>query len=414
MTVMLSSYLKLIKRYPRYLAYSWLHTFFSSFGQTFFFALFVPQLNLTFNLSTAESGTLYGIITLLSAVTLLYSGALLDKTNVHLYSTLVGFGLGLGAFLMGTATHLWQALIAMFVLRHFGQALMTFTASTATARYFTHNRGKALGLKGLGISLGEAILPITMVTLYKVLDWQQACLTIAFACWFIFIPLSRLLVPKNDPYADKNQTEKYHDHPDAPPLDTAKSWTRSQALQHSYFWMVLPLMLSPAFIATALFYHQDSIITAKSWSMQQMASMFLGYGICRFAFSFFIGPLIDHYSAIKILPWTSLPLLACLFSLLLGDSMISGFVYLALLGITQGATEATFSAAHTEAFGRIHLASIKSLMGMAMVFSTALSPPLWGWLLGQGVSVMTLVAASISLVGLAALTAALARVPNRS
>lgn len=43
-----------------------------------------------------------------------------------------------------------------------------------------------------------------------------------------------------------------------------------------------------------------------------------------------------------------------------------------------------------EVYGRLHLGSIKSFASMVMVFSTALAPPIGGWLIDRGYTIQQL------------------------
>ena len=60
---------------------------------------------------------------------------------------------------MSQLSNYLHLIFAIFFLRLFGQGLMSHTSSTAMAKIFSKNRGKALAISWLGLSLGEGILP---------------------------------------------------------------------------------------------------------------------------------------------------------------------------------------------------------------------------------------------------------------
>jgi hypothetical protein len=66
----------------------------------------------------------------------------------------------------------WMLVAAIFLLRLFGQGLMGHTAMVAMARWFVATRGRAVSVAGLGVALGEALLPLTFVALSGVFDWR--------------------------------------------------------------------------------------------------------------------------------------------------------------------------------------------------------------------------------------------------
>ena len=58
-------------------------TFFASFGQTFFIAMFAGQYRTEFGLSHGEFGTIYMLGTLASAITLVFLGKVVDFHSVR-------------------------------------------------------------------------------------------------------------------------------------------------------------------------------------------------------------------------------------------------------------------------------------------------------------------------------------------
>lgn len=408
---MLVGYWRLVEKYPRYVTYACLHTFFSSIGQTFFFALFVPTINAQFGLTDSASGAYYGIITVISAFLLLYTGSLIDRVNLQRYSLITGLALGAGALLLATAHSVWQLVAAWLCLRHCGQALMSLIASASVARFFTHNRGKALGLKGFGIALGEAILPACVALALVGWGWRVTYGVLALACWFVFLPLVLCLLRTTDPFADPEGTESGAES--IIPQQTV-SLTRSAMLRQPFFWLTLPHLMMLPFLVTGIFYHQAAVGAAKGWSLPVLASMFVGYGVCRFCFAFVIGPGIDRWGALRLLPLVQLPFALGLALMVWFDAPWAGFLYLAFTGVSLGMAEGVHAAMYVEAYGRGHLGGIKSLMGMLMIFTTALSPPLGGWLLEQGYALSSVFQGCAVMVLCFSALAAVARAPIRA
>jgi hypothetical protein len=61
-------YLQLLRAYPRYLIFGMWHMFYSSPGQSFAVAVFVPSLTAAFGLGAGGFGLLYSVATLASAL----------------------------------------------------------------------------------------------------------------------------------------------------------------------------------------------------------------------------------------------------------------------------------------------------------------------------------------------------------
>jgi sugar phosphate permease len=54
--------------------------------------------------------------------------------------------------------------LAIYLLRLFGQGMFTHIAMTAMGRWFAAQRGRAVSLTAIGVNLGEAVFPVSFVT----------------------------------------------------------------------------------------------------------------------------------------------------------------------------------------------------------------------------------------------------------
>jgi len=148
---MLKEYIGLIKSYPRFLAYSTLHVFFSSPGQSFSFAMFAPSFSAAFDLGTGGFGTLYSIATLTSAGLLPFFGPLIDRINLKICSSVVGLIMAFSLFTLSFAGSIPILFIGVLFLRLSGQGLMTQIGGVSTSRFYGEKRGKALAIIGFGL-----------------------------------------------------------------------------------------------------------------------------------------------------------------------------------------------------------------------------------------------------------------------
>lgn len=403
-------YTELLKAYPRYLAFGFLHTFFSSIGQTFLIALFMPSLRQAFDQSTAQMGAYYGMVTLASALMLFFTGPLIDRVNLRLYCVGVGLVVAVGCALMVVAPHLSIAILALFLIRHGGQALMTHTASTAMTRYFTLTRGKALGISGLGIAAGEALLPLLIALSLAAFSWRTVYGMMALSCFLIYLPLALSFVNKHDDIQHPDASQDTGQQNESPTQEL--NWTRKQVLSHPYFWMLLPLFLLPPFLGTGYFFFQTELAAYKSWSKELFASCFLSYGLSAAITSFSVGPLIDKWGGKRILPFSLLPVIPGVAALVLIPHIAGGHLFMVALGLSFGTSATARNAMWVEVYGRTHLGSIRSFAAMIMVLFTALSPPLGGWLIERGTHMESMLWGSAVLIGIASILAYFARPPR--
>lgn len=355
-------------------------TFSSSFGQTFFIALFGGQIREEFGLSNGEFGGLYLLGTLGSAALMVFAGKVVDFYSPRQVGALVLLGLGIASVSMAMADTLTMLVFTIFLVRFFGQGMTSHIALTAMGRWFDATRGKAVSITNTGHQIGEAVLPLTVVLLIAVLDWRQAWLIFAGVITLIAIPVLWLLLGR-DRVPQNTSSAK-----DTAPI---RQWTRSEMMHDPLFWIASFGYLSPPFIGTSIFFHQVYMVEIKGWELSWFASGFSIYALVTFVFGLITGYCVDRFSARALLPYFLFPLAAALLVLSLFDSPWSIPLVFVLLGLNGGGFSTLFGALWPEIYGVKHLGEIRSLIVALMVFASALGPGVIGWLIDYGVALET-------------------------
>tara|TARA_B100001123_G_C14735151_1_gene798532 strand:- start:219 stop:659 length:441 start_codon:yes stop_codon:yes gene_type:complete len=102
---------------------------------------------------------------------------------------------------------------------------------------------------------------------------------------------------------------------------------------------------------------------------------------------FLSGLLVDKFTSSRMLPFLNIPLLFSMMTLIFLDHPYSAFIFMGLLGVTNGLTNVLLSSLWAEIYGVNYLGSIKALTGSLMVFSTALATAVFGSLIDFGFSI---------------------------
>lgn len=367
--------LRFILTHPRILAFGVLLTLFSSFGQTFIISIFVPQILETFSLGTGEFGLLYAAATLTGAATLPFFGRLIDRMPLRRFSLLVGLGLGLACISMGLSGNVAMLFISVVGLRLTGQGLLSLTASTTMARVFQTGRGKALSVSSMGYPLGEGLLPLLIVLMIHLAGWRNSWLLLGGAILILLLPAMYSLVGAWAPTQTLPSESKNRDEGPRP-LDFFRD---------PKFYLLLPSNLFLPLVLTALFLYQIPLADSRGWSASTMAAAFVGFAVSRMVLSFSVGPLIDRFSAVKILPFLLIPAFLGLVALLTVEAGWAAFVYLILVGASQGIAGPIMTATWAEVYGIESLGTTKSMVATFGVVSTAIGPLLLGFALSAGV-----------------------------
>ena len=356
-------------------------TFASSFGQTFFIALFAEPIRGELGLGHAGWGTLYAAATLSSAVAIAVLGKLADLRPVTLPALGVIFALAAAALLMSQVQAVWLLAVAVFLLRFAGQGMAGHVAVTATARWFDRNRGRALAIAQLGHPAGEAILPGIVVALSLAIGWRSTWLVIAAVLVLAFAPLLTWLLAE-----ERRPRTRTAGHGDGlVPGLAGRHWDRGEVLRHPLFWALLPGFLASPFMGTAVLFQSAPLMAAKGWSLQLYALAFPAYAAASVAAALGAGVLVDRFGAPRLLPFVLLPMAMALFIAAFAVPAWAVFAYLAGFGLTAGALFTVMNALWAELYGTRHLGAVRGVVSALMVFGTALGPGLTGVLLDLGV-----------------------------
>lgn len=376
------TYIAFALKEKRLLSFAVSLTFFSSFGQTFLISLFVPYYLEAFTLSNASFGTIYSLATLASALFLPYLGQLIDKIPLRYYTLAVAVSLSFACLLMAVSWHISILFSALVLLRLSGQGLTGHTAQTTMARYFDHERGKALSISSLGFPFGEAVLPLAIAGLLAFIHWRTAWVLIAILVLLILLPVTWFLL-KGEKRVEETDS---HNHEEKPTLSSSYSLI----IKDSRIPFIIPAILLPPFWITGIFLYQVSSAEQLGWTTAIIASSFIFFAGARIGVGLIAGPLVDRFSAQKIFPFFLIPMISgFLLGALFSHPWIA-FLYMGLTGATMGFAGTIKSALWAEMFGTEIIGTVRSLFSSLMVFSTAMSPFIMGWMLDTGITMPTI------------------------
>ena len=146
-------------------------------------------------------------------------------------------------------------------------------------------------------------------------------------------------------------------------------------------------MLAMPWIATGTFVYQSFILESKNWGPYVIAQSFMAYSVLSVLTLFISGFLIDKFTSRKILIYMNIPLLLSVFVIIYFNNPLSSFIFLGLIGISNGLANVLGSSTWAEIYGVKYIGSIKALTTALMVFATAFGTALFGILIDKGFSI---------------------------
>ena len=360
--------------------FGFIFTFFSSFGQSYFLGLFNSSIREALSITHGQFGSIYASATLCSSLLLIWVGKKIDDVNIFKFAFFVTVLLSFACFFFSRITSVFLLFVAIFLMRFSGQGMMSHTASTTISRYFTRTRGKALSISWFGLSSAEFIMPVLMVYLLTIIDWQNLWLIFSITV-LIVLPIASFLLIKN-----LNLDSREANDVNIKEVEI-KQWKRIEVIKDYRFYIISSNMLAMPWIFTGFAVFQSFVQTSKGWGPYVIAQSFMSYSILSVLTLFLSGFLIDKFTSRKLLIYMNIPLLLSVIVLFFFDTPVTAFVFLGLVGISNGFANILGSSTWAELYGVKYLGSIKALTTALMVFATAFGTALFGYLIDIGFTV---------------------------
>lgn len=375
--------LTFIKDNARWLGVGFLLTLTSSFGQTWFISLFASEVKLEFGLTDGSWGTLYTVATLSSALLMFWLGGLADKIALSRLVPAITVLFAIAALGFSLSTSILMLGFFLFLLRFCGQGMFGHLAMTAMGRWFDASRGRAVSIATLGHPTGEVIIPFFAVYSIATIGWNATWYIVAGLLAVVIAPLLwRLLQDNRSPQGKEQERAASHGL-------YGRHWTRSEAARHWLLPALVPMLLTPGFVSTVIFFHQIHIATVKGWTLMEMAPGYTFFATATVGAAFFAGWASDKVGAQRLLPYILMPMACGTLLIALATPVWSWYGVLALCGLTQGASGAFWGVFLPVAYGTRFLGSIRSLATTVMVISTAIGPGITGLLIDAGIDFPT-------------------------
>jgi MFS family permease len=310
---------------------------------------------------------MYGLISVASALALPLIGRQIDFMPLRRFSLLIFVGLILSVSLLSAANSFLLLLSGLFLVRFFGQGLMTHTSSTGIAKLFDEERGKALAFTSLGHPFAQLILPFLFVFLTGIFNWRISLVLLVLLSVIMMLPLIFYISPEEESKdGQSNGAEKKRGN---------------HFLLSRRFWQIAVNIFVIPFLSTAIMLYQYTIADSKGWDASWVIFSFSFFAVFNGLSMFFSGGLIDRFSGVRLFPYYLLPALAGFVVMTFFDHQWIYPVFYGLLGVSSGLGSTIKTAVQAEVYGTAQLGEVRSYLSTIMVLGTAAGPPLLGYLL---------------------------------
>ncbi|WP_069383327.1 MFS transporter [Halomonas caseinilytica] len=364
-------YRTLLRDHRGLLSIAFLALFSSSLGQSYFVGLFQVPISERLGLSAGQFGTAYSLVTLIAGFAILRLGPSIDWISPRRFALTVLAALLLGVLLLTLSPWWGIGLLGLGLVRLCGQGMMSHLGNTLAGREFTTMRGRALGLAGMGIMLGETLLPPVIAALLVWLGWREL--------WWLFcLLLAGLWMPLlwrgNWPQAPGKRPDRTRRH-DGP-----------RPFRERRFWQLLPLLMILPVTMTGLFIYQARMTEDLNSSLAIYALALTGMGIAKLPGALLGGRWVDRLGPARMARLYLLPYVVALLIAILHGGNAGVWALMVGGGLAMGAQESIATSLLVRVWGADHLGTLRATLTACMVFSTGIAPAILGVALDLGAS----------------------------
>ena len=350
--------LAFLKSEWRFLLFGALMAAWSSLGQTFFISLFSAQIRDALSLSHGDFGTYYAIATAASALTLVFVGKFADTVPVRKLSLITLACLCLSALHFSTVQSVTMLIIGIYLLRLWGQGMMSHVWSTAMARRYVKARGRTLAFASFGMTIAESIGPAIVVAMLALMSWRMVWVVMPIMAFLSLAPFLGRLTQRS-PLQDGAGVEGVQN---ALGAQSETQFDRRAMLYDSAFWIaIIWLVFVPSFTVTGLLFHQIYLSELKNISLIVWATNYSFYAIAAMIGSIVSGILVDRFTAHRIAALTQLPVIIFALLLWVSQGPITLALFFMFFGLCSGMPQTALSSLLAERYGTAHLGAIKAV-----------------------------------------------------
>jgi MFS transporter, OFA family, oxalate/formate antiporter len=395
-------------------------------GQTVGVSPFTDFLIRDLGISRINLSLAYLIGTLSSSFILSHAGRVYDVHGARLVGTVVAVALGLvlialsavpgivrlltGAVpaLPGVPTAFVLVTFGFFLLRFFGQGVLSLVSRNMVLKWFEARRGLANALVGVATTVGFSSSPVIFNAMIDRFDWQGAwrilgiIVAVPFAVAFLLFsrdnPRECGMEPDGGyvPPASRSGRIRPETHPSA-------EFTLPQARRTLTFWVFIGVVTLSSMYFTGLTFNIVSVFEEAGMTRARAVSIFLPASVIALVLNLFGGWISDHIRLKYLATAQAAGILISTFAVFFLSTPATVLILIIGNGINGGMFGIVVNVPWPRFYGTTHLGRISGFAMGWTVAGSAMGPYLFSLALSLfgsygAASVITTVVAAVLLV----------------
>ena len=199
---------------------------FVTYGLTYSYSIFFKPLADYFQWDRASVSLIYSMAVIIRGAAAIGTGWMADKFGARKTMIFCGLMMAAGYLLSSQVTTLWQFFLTYAIVEAIGVSGIFGIGSAVASRWFTKNRGLALGIIASGSGLGTLLLVPIVERLVAAYQWSQTFIIVGIAAGVLMVGGALFL---REPPQTKRTTAKQE----------KTSATVGGALKDVRFWLVM-------------------------------------------------------------------------------------------------------------------------------------------------------------------------------
>ena len=369
-------------------------------GQTAGVSPFKQPLLEALQLTDIQLSFAYMVGTLVSGLLIPYSGQFCDKYGARLMVVIILMLFSFSLLFMSSCASVYQWLtsrlqgvgrasdamigtaiitLGFFLIRFFGQGMLTIVSRTMIANWFNRKRGMVTAISGILTTLAFNGAPAILNLGVGKLGWEGTFefLGVAYFCVLtaVFWLFSRdnpeashlnmdgeVMPEDEDELSEFSEFKIYHE------------FTGYEALQTWAFWLFTGALALHGFVMTAIYFHASDIALAAGIELDFFYALLWPVAVITIIIGFFLGWLNNRIRLKYILIGYVLCLVFLPMTVIFIEHSVGQISFVAITGLAGACFGNLFSVTCPRFFGRLHLGRINGYLTSVLVICSALGP----------------------------------------
>ena len=276
----------------------------------------------------------------------------------------------MGLLLAQRATALWHLWLVYATLMPITMTLTgTLAAQTLVSRWFTDNRGFALGISAIGTNVGGIVLPILVSAWLLQVGWRDTLNNLMFLAVALVLPLTFLVLSRSPTPASSLESGGAGDQ---------RVWTTREILTTSIFWIPFCGLAPLSMAFGTLQFNLGIIVRDIGLDTAVTGNLIALTSVCMVAGKLFFGVMGDRVDHRKLYWIANVATIIALLLVLYAQTLPVLVVATVATGISGGGILPLMGLMYSSRFG---VASFGRVMGYGMltIMAGAVSPIGAGW-----------------------------------